>query len=501
MTVAASKTPGSPSAVRRLTPGLQALLALRADPHAPEAAVRAGVSVFLAVAGTAVVGRLDLSAYAVFGAFATLYGRGLQVGDRLRMQVEAGAVLVTSTLLGSLVAFSAERVWLEVPLTGCWAGVVLLASRRRAWNPPGALFPVFALAAIAAQSPARSSQWWQGLLTATAALTVAITVNLAFYAIACASFVRRRPAAGEPAPSDAPRPAPVSLHRRDAIQAAVLAAVTATAGFGANVAGIGHPYWAMITSVAALAASDTARKTLRSVHRGLGSVAGALLAVLLYQLLTTLHPSELAVIGVVALLQVGAELFVTRNYGAAVVFVTPLAVVMTWLPDGVDRSAIHDRIVTTGVGLAPVTLVLLAVTLRHTWSARSTDDAVGSAPSKAPIPGKRIHMSTPVLPAAVRTFVEATNRGDSDAFAAAFTEDAYLNDWGREFHGRDGVRAWDRTDNIGVQAHFEPRSVEPGPDADSYVVTLTVTGNGYNGTGPMTFHLRDGLIASLRISG
>ena len=59
------------------------------------------------------------------------------------------------------------------------------------------------------------------------------------------------------------------------------------------------------------------------------------------------------------------------------------------------------------------------------------------------------------LPAGIQNFIEATNRGDSDAFVAAFTEDAYLNDWGREFHGHEGVRSWNRTDNIGVRSHFE----------------------------------------------
>ncbi|MCI2423010.1 nuclear transport factor 2 family protein [Saccharopolyspora sp. K220] len=103
-------------------------------------------------------------------------------------------------------------------------------------------------------------------------------------------------------------------------------------------------------------------------------------------------------------------------------------------------------------------------------------------------------------PAAIRAFIDSTNQGDSDAFAAAFTRDAYLNDWGREYRGRDAVRDWDRTDNIGVQAHFELIAIEPGPSPDSYVATLKVTGNGHNGTGPMTFQLRDGLIASLRIS-
>ena len=104
------------------------------------------------------------------------------------------------------------------------------------------------------------------------------------------------------------------------------------------------------------------------------------------------------------------------------------------------------------------------------------------------------------LPAAIQAFIEATNRGDSDAFVAAFTDDAYLNDWGREFHGHDGVRAWNGTDNIGVRSHFELVRAEPGPAPDSYAVTLTVTSDRFNGTGPLNFELRDGLIASLRIS-
>lgn len=110
-------------------------------------------------------------------------------------------------------------------------------------------------------------------------------------------------------------------------------------------------------------------------------------------------------------------------------------------------------------------------------------------------------MTTSDIPTPIQAFIDATNRADSDAFVAAFTDDAYLNDWGREFRGRDGVRDWDRTDNIGVQSRFEFKGIKPGADPDSYVVTLKVSGNGYNGTGPMTFHLRDGLISSLRISG
>ena len=42
--------------------------------------------------------------------------------------------------------------------------------------------------------------------------------------------------------------------------------------------------------------------------------------------------------------------------------------------------------------------------------------------------------------------------------------------------------------------------VVAGDDPDTYVVTLTVTGNGYNGTGPMMFRVRDGLITDVDIS-
>lgn len=109
-------------------------------------------------------------------------------------------------------------------------------------------------------------------------------------------------------------------------------------------------------------------------------------------------------------------------------------------------------------------------------------------------------MAASGLPEPIQRFIDTTNAGDSDGFVDTFTEDASLNDWGREFHGRDGVRSWDRTDNIGVKSHFELVDYRQGSDPGTYVVALKVTGDGFNGTGPMEFALRDGRIASLRIS-
>lgn len=94
--------------------------------------------------------------------------------------------------------------------------------------------------------------------------------------------------------------------------------------------------------------------------------------------------------------------------------------------------------------------------------------------------------------------IDATNAGDTEAFVSAFTEDAYLEDWGRQFHGHDGVRSWDATDNIGKQAHFVVDGVEQrGSDC---VVTVTVSGNGFNGTSPITFTVEGDRISRMVIA-
>ena len=104
------------------------------------------------------------------------------------------------------------------------------------------------------------------------------------------------------------------------------------------------------------------------------------------------------------------------------------------------------------------------------------------------------------VPLAIQAFVDATNAGDSDAFVAAFTEDAFLSDWGREFEGREGVAAWDRSDNIGRNTHFELLGVKPGLGDQQFVTTVMVTGDGFNGTSDLEFTVRGDRVARLVIT-
>lgn len=101
------------------------------------------------------------------------------------------------------------------------------------------------------------------------------------------------------------------------------------------------------------------------------------------------------------------------------------------------------------------------------------------------------------VPTAVLRMVEATNAGDSTAFVDAFAEDAYLEDWGRAFHGRDGIARWNESDNIGRQSHFEVRSARRA--GDGQVVTLAVTGGGFNGVSDFYFEVEGDAIRSMVI--
>jgi hypothetical protein len=62
----------------------------------------------------------------------------------------------------------------------------------------------------------------------------------------------------------------------------------------------------------------------------------------------------------------------------------------------------------------------------------------------------------------IRQLLDATNRGDSDAFLAAFADDAVLDDWGRTFTGDEEIAAWNVRENIGVNT---ARRVPTAPPA------------------------------------
>jgi hypothetical protein len=101
------------------------------------------------------------------------------------------------------------------------------------------------------------------------------------------------------------------------------------------------------------------------------------------------------------------------------------------------------------------------------------------------------------LPPPIECFISRTNMGDASGFVECFTSDAVIIDWGRRYEGHQGVAAWDKTDNTGVQSRISPIAIKPSKRG--YLLTAKVTGNGYNGTGDLYFETSNGKIAALVI--
>lgn len=63
-------------------------------------------------------------------------------------------------------------------------------------------------------------------------------------------------------------------------------------------------------------------------------------------------------------------------------------------------------------------------------------------------------MTDAETPAAIRRFVDAVNSADTDAFVDVFSENGFVDDWGRVLRGPAGVRSWADSDAIGAGARM-----------------------------------------------
>ena len=104
-------------------------------------------------------------------------------------------------------------------------------------------------------------------------------------------------------------------------------------------------------------------------------------------------------------------------------------------------------------------------------------------------------MST--LPDPVQAAVDAANRGDVEAFLGLFAEAGVVDDWGREFHGREAIRGWSDAEFIGKQVTLAVTGVEQ--DGARTVVAAEVGGKGFNGPSHFGFDLDGSTISRMTI--
>lgn len=329
---------------------------LRPHQGAHRVAARAAVSVAVPLLVVVLAGHPEWSPYAAFGAFTSLYGRNHRHLSRATMQATAGAALFAAVLLGVLVGGLPHAAWWAVPVAGAVAYAGSHLALAQDWHPPGSLFLVFAFGGCA------SAPHGLGDLVPAAA----VTAGSVLFALAVG-------AVGGVLQRSRTRPLPVRLHRswlpaRDAV-AAVLA------GGLAVLAGIGHPYWAMVAAVAPLSLRGMSGQLTRAVHR----VGGTLVGLLPAAALLVLDLRGVWLVALVAVLQFVTELLVGRNYGLALLAITPLALLMGQAAHRVPVTGLLvDRGVETVLGSVAGVAVLA---LSHAYAGTRQGGGPGAGPA------------------------------------------------------------------------------------------------------------------------
>ncbi|MFE3290507.1 FUSC family protein [Rhodococcus sp. NPDC059234] len=319
------------------------------------------VAIGLVVPGLALViaGRPDLIVYAVFGSFTGMYGRSECHRERLRHQLQASGVLLTGVAIGVLLSGIQARPWMLVVTEVGFAAVGSVVTDRCGLRPAGPFFGIFALGAIAVGPAGHVAPWAAlAIYAGTALLSIVVGQSRSIRGRALGRGTAARPvrADGQPDTSEV------------LIQAARYALALSIAGVIGLLLGIGHLNWALAGAAVPLAATDARSRVYRGIHRVLGTLAG--LAATAALLLPDLSATVLAVF-VIALL-FPTELFMTRNYGLAIGFFTPLIMLMTELAYPTEpMTLIRDRVIGTLLGVAAG--VAVAVTTHRSRGAPAVD--------------------------------------------------------------------------------------------------------------------------------
>nr|WP_241429084.1 FUSC family protein [Agrococcus sp. ARC_14] len=319
----------------------ESLLAFGPHAGAHRVAIRASVSTLVPLAVLLLIGRPEWAPWAAFGAFAALYGRNRVHLSRLTMQLTAAGVLVTMVGLGSLVAMLPSPAWLMIAAGAVLAGLVSVVSDAEDWHPPGPLFALFAFSGSASLPGGTLADAGLATLVAAASAAFAVLVGSAGTAL--------RRARGLPTPpGELTRDWTLRAGRRVQLRRVARYAIgVLLAGTIAVLLGIGHPYWAMVSALVPVSTATLAAGVVRGTHRMLGTTLGVLVAAGLL----ALQPSALWVVVLIVAFTFGAELLVGRNYGIAMICITPLALLAVHLASPTPAEVLLvDRLVESIVG-------------------------------------------------------------------------------------------------------------------------------------------------------
>ena len=316
-------------------------------------AIQAGIAMLLVVGLPSLAGQSRLGLLASTGALSALYLSARSRRERIRRLPLVQLGLLVSVALGA--ATGGNRIAAPIVLAVVAVGAVVLVSAT-AVGPPGALFPVLA-AGVSSRLVGPVSVGGDGLSPLLVIECTAAGAAFAFLVVVAPLIVpavRRR---------DRERPVTTLRFALDANSRTVVARVSVAAVIASALAaglGLQRGYWVVVAVVAVLQAGRGRRLSgVRAVHRVVGTLVGAGVFVLAATLLG-LPAAGILLAVVLGALQFGAEMVVVRHYGIALLFVTPLALLIAEAGSPGDPWLIAGtRVLDTAIGCAIALLVLL----------------------------------------------------------------------------------------------------------------------------------------------
>ena len=339
----------------------RSLFELHPSPSRWPIALQAAVAIGIPTVGFALAGRSDLGLLASTGGFLALYLAGRSRRERAAKLPFIALGLIASASLGVLASGDPLLSLLAVFVIAVVSATLCLGLSV---GPPGALFFVLiggVATHLAGPTGIGGAGIDGGLVVGLLVLGCAISY-LVVLAPLLRPAVRRRDAALH----EARQPLAFVM---DGISRTILIRLALASAIAVAVAaplGLPRAYWVVLTVVVILQNGHTVRlSALRGVHRVLGTFVG----LGLFALIALLGPGGLVLAFVLMALQFVVEMVVVRNYGLALIFITPLAMLIS-TQGGHVEEIVGDRVLDTLIGTAIALAVLFASVLLRRVSAR-----------------------------------------------------------------------------------------------------------------------------------
>ena len=304
-------------------------------------------------------GQQSLGLVASLGGLAALYCAALRRIDRMHVLPLVVIGLVIAAVAGVTCSGS---LWLTI---GCLTVIAAIASALTfgvGLGPPGPIMfvNVAAISARMAAPPELNGAAMNGGFVVAMVAIGGVVAYLVVIAPLALPSVRRRE--GPPLGLRALFPDFELDAAMTAVTVRVVVAV-ALCGVVSGSLGVHRSYWVIIAAVAVLQAGNSRRMTtIRAVQRVLGTMVG----VVFFGAIVAISPSGAWLVLTIMLLQFATEVVVTRNYALALVFITPLALMIASTGNADSPLvSVMGRIVDTLLGATIAMAVFLGHQLVH----------------------------------------------------------------------------------------------------------------------------------------